>query len=79
MDEDVRDVAVGIVRDQVRGRAVEGHEAAIVRNRGIEAGGVSLVPIVVYGDDLGGIRPPVMDEDVRRVVVITRHEVRGRA
>src|SRR5687767_12151705 len=78
IDEDVLG-AVGVVRNEVRGGAPIGHIAAVSRNLGFEARVVCFGTIRVYGDALGGVGLPVIDEDVLGAVGIVRDEVRGKA
>jgi hypothetical protein len=72
--------AVGVARDEVRGRAVEGHVAAVGRDRGEEALLVGLGAGAVDADALGRAVQPVAQEDVDEAVEVAGDEVgRGAA
>src|SRR5262249_51780373 len=76
MNEDV-DGIVSVVRDQVRGAGLEGHDAAVGTDCRNEATKIRLCAKAVDTDSFGRAGLPVAHEDVPRIIRVARYQVAG--
>ena len=76
MHKDIRGV-VGIAGRQVRGIRFKGHIVPVGTDRGVRTCPVRLQSGAVHAHPPGLYRRPIADEDIRRIIDIAGHQIRG--